>query len=231
MTYNRDEVIKFWQSTGLDDKAKRKQIERLAQLTGSDVDHIKPLRAGGPDLWFNLQVLTAGRNRSKGADFDEVDQREYQRRWEALDADYKVAVQAALDGNPIPKVRFVGIAVPRRSAAKSLLNGQPIESDAAYVARKIAEYKGKNEKVREDIKNRHIRGLKFNNFVFKWAGRTFLGSLAGTILLSLGGAPESLTRKLAVTAMVSFPVTMMAGTGAGNKERELKEIGIVVPTN
>ena len=97
-SYNRDEVVAFWRSTGLENKHKRREIEKLAQLTGAHVDHIKPLRAGGPDLWFNLQVLSGTRNTSKGANFPEIDQREYEKRWTALPEDYKVAVQAAIDG-------------------------------------------------------------------------------------------------------------------------------------
>lgn len=119
-TYNRDEVVAFWRSTGLENKRKRREIEKLAQLTGSHVDHIKPLRAGGPDLWFNLQVLSGTRNTSKGANFPELDQREYQKRWSALPDDYQVAVQAAIDGNPLPVPNFFQ-RVTRRNDSKSKL--------------------------------------------------------------------------------------------------------------
>lgn len=101
-SYNRDEVIAFWRSTGLEDKRKRREIEKLAQLTGSHTDHIKPLKLGGPDLWFNLQVLSGTRNTSKGANFPELDRREYEKRWTALPDDYRQLVQSAIDGNPQP---------------------------------------------------------------------------------------------------------------------------------
>lgn len=39
-SYNRDEVVAFWRSTGLENKHKRREIEKLAQLTGAHVDHI-----------------------------------------------------------------------------------------------------------------------------------------------------------------------------------------------
>ena len=102
MTYNREEVVAFWKGTNLENKHKRREIERLAKLTGSHVDHIKPLKLGGPDLWFNLQVLSGTRNLSKGADFPEVDRKEYQKKWDGLDEAYRVNVQAAIDGNPQP---------------------------------------------------------------------------------------------------------------------------------
>ena len=36
-------MVAFWRLTGLENKHKRREIEKLAQLTGFHIDHIKPL--------------------------------------------------------------------------------------------------------------------------------------------------------------------------------------------
>ena len=93
MTYDREQVIKFWKETGLDDRRKRKQIEELCRITGNDLDHIKPLSLGGPDCWWNLQPLSPTRNRSKGAGFPEADRKTYEQALAKLPEDYRARVE------------------------------------------------------------------------------------------------------------------------------------------
>ncbi len=55
---------------------------RLTNLTGvaHDVDHILPIALGGSHSAYNLQVLTASENRSKGCKFREEDRALYTQR-------------------------------------------------------------------------------------------------------------------------------------------------------
>ena len=58
------------------------ECERINRETGIEhhVDHIWPLSQGGPHLWFNLQLLTAEENLSKGGKFRDCDKELYAQR-------------------------------------------------------------------------------------------------------------------------------------------------------
>jgi 5-methylcytosine-specific restriction endonuclease McrA len=69
-----------------EDLSKEQQIyiecERLTRETGvvHHVDHIMPLCMGGQHAWWNLQILTAEENMSKGGKFREEDRLLYTKR-------------------------------------------------------------------------------------------------------------------------------------------------------
>ncbi len=83
----RRDYAEEWETNAADDLAKTKEIHaeknRLNRLAGYikyHVDHIRPLSVGGPNLWFNLQIITAAENQSKNNTFRPEDQILYARR-------------------------------------------------------------------------------------------------------------------------------------------------------
>lgn len=62
------------------------EAQRLTELTGEDheVDHILPIAKGGSHAAYNLQVLTAYKNRSKGCNFRPEDRALYTQRIAAM---------------------------------------------------------------------------------------------------------------------------------------------------
>ena len=74
-------------SMGVEDKAKTIEIyserDRLNAIHGAGayhVDHIQPYMEGGEHIWWNLQLLTAAENLSKGSKFRAEDQALYTQR-------------------------------------------------------------------------------------------------------------------------------------------------------
>lgn len=214
-SYNRDEVVAFWRSTGLENKHKRREIEKLAQLTGAHVDHIKPLRAGGLDLWFNLQVLSGTRNTSKGANFPEIDQREYEKRWTALPEDYKVAVQAAIDGNPQPVTNFFKKAAQRVTKRRKKTKAE--RSWDSWRKWQLEEFNSLPQEQKEDYLNKHRNIARKNDRTLGRLGKFFLLNLVTAILLGLSGSEYA---KWPTAALVLALPTFGVATGGADKSRK-----------
>ena len=223
-TYNREEVVAFWRSTGLENKQKRRDIEKLAQLTGAHVDHIKPLRAGGPDLWFNLQVLSGTRNTSKGANFPELDQREYEKRWSALPEDYQVAVQAAIDGNPLPVPNFFQRATRRTRRGKLTRSEKNARANKKYWEERRAQERAKYAHLSPEEFQAHLDKLEKDVESTQNLAGTLLKSWALLVVLTVAFQtviPKPVWKWLFVPINLGFPAAAMVATKAGNKKEQL----------